>query len=602
MKKYTLASNFKFIFLPIWQKKRRYIWDLIGEVLLSVMVPFLGAALSALIIGLLAKQVNTLTLILCVLAVFAGYGLVNAAQSFISARHALHNIEVRIELFMSQFIGKMLEMPLEDGECATVRTMMEKANVAISNNRTGVEGFSRSVTSLCTAVTGLLVYAAVAGWVHPLILLMLCVFSFISAWAAQRPNRYYNRIKDELAAGQMTIKYIDRVVDNVKGGKDIRVFGLKDWIIGKYDGAIRNARRLLVKRDALSFLSKVVIHMLDGARSLICYLYLIHLLQQGMSIAQFVFLLEIVGGFSAWFMRISEEVVKVKQCSVEVSDLRSYLEFERTMQEKYLLPENNFSEIEIVFDHVSYQYENANQPVLKDISFRIKAGEHMALVGLNGAGKSTLVKLIAGLYLPTSGNIYINGINTKELDREEYYRHQAAVFQDAFTLAYSIGENIVFDEEWDELLIWDCLKMAGLFQKVDSLPQKLDTYLGKDVAEDGIMLSGGEMQKLLLARALYRNPTLLLLDEPTAALDAIAESEIYETYSETLKGKTALFISHRLASTRFCDEILLLADGQLAERGTHEELLERGGAYSELFQVQSKYYEAHAEQEMGEVV
>ena len=228
--------------------------------------------------------------------------------------------------------------------------------------------------------------------------------------------------------------------------------------------------------------------------------------------------------------------------------------------------------------------------MLNEISFSLKSGEHKALVGLNGAGKSTLVKLISGLYLPTKGTVYVNGIDTRELDREVYYRHESAVFQDTFTLAYSVAENVALNEQWDEEKVWECLEKAGLSQKVTALPQGLSTNLGKELSQDGVRLSGGETQKLLLARALYRDPSIILLDEPTAALDALAESEIYEIYNRTLADITALFISHRLASTRFCEEILLLSDGRIAECGSHEELMEQKGKYYELFLVQSKYY------------
>ena len=203
------------------------------------------------------------------------------------------------------------------------------------------------------------------------------------------------------------------------------------------------------------------------------------------------------------------------------------------------------------------------------------------------------------MFLPTQGTIYINGIDTRELDRETYYEHEAAVFQDTFTLTYSVAENVALSEQWEEQKVWKCLEKAGLMQKVKALPQGLSTNLGKELSQDGVKLSGGETQKLLLARALYRDPSIILLDEPTAALDALAESEIYEIYNQTLADITALFISHRLASTRFCEEILLLSDGKIAECGSHEELMEQKGKYYELFLVQSKYYGEEGAEDVG---
>lgn len=244
-----------------------------------------------------------------------------------------------------------------------------------------------------------------------------------------------------------------------------------------------------------------------------------------------------------------------------------------------------------MFDHVSYRYQGAEEYTLRDVSFRLAPGEKLALVGMNGAGKTTVVKLMSGLYLPTSGAVYVNGISTRELDRNSYFARQAAIFQEPFQTSYSIGENIALAESYDGDKIWEALSRAGLDKKVRSLDRQLETHLGKDIAPDGISLSGGELQKLLLARALYRDAPLVMLDEPTAALDALAETEIYEKYHTLLHKKSVLFISHRLASTRFCDRIILLADGCIREQGTHEELMRLQGAYHEMFQVQGRYYD-----------
>lgn len=590
MKTYSFWSNLRFAYGPVWREKRRYIWDMLGEILLSVSVPLAGSALSSLVILLLGNDISVWTLAVVILSAFGGYALLNAVQTYISNRHAAQNIEVRWELFIMERIQKTLNMPLQQWEGAEARLLEQKAWMASCNNWDGIEGFFRYGTKLGIGLFGLLVYSVIAGSIHPLILLLLLGLSLVSAWINGLSQRYYNKMKDRLAADYITMEYLDHVVDDLPGGKDIRIFGLKKWLIGKYDMAITDTRKCNARQHMLGFIGLSAETTFDAARSLICYLYLIHQLQNGMSVAEFVFFLGIIGGFSSWFAQVSDNLVQMRLCSESVSDIRRYMDLELEESREKRIPKNDFASIEVVFDHVTFQYEGSQSLVLKDVSFTIHAGEHKALVGLNGAGKSTLVKLISGLYLPTGGTIYVNGIDTRELNREAYYRHQSAVFQEAFATAYTIGENISMEETWDEKQAWNSLKAAGLENKIKSFPEQLHTYLGKDLSQQGISLSGGEKQKLLLARALYRNPSLILLDEPTAALDAIAESEIYETYNRTLREKTALFISHRLASTRFCDEIILLADGIIAERGTHEELMEKKGMYWELFEVQSKYY------------
>ncbi|MDE6054409.1 MAG: ABC transporter ATP-binding protein/permease, partial [Lachnospiraceae bacterium] len=414
--------------------------------------------------------------------------------------------------------------------------------------------------------------------------------SVISAAAAYAVTRYYQKIKDPLSEQHMTMDYINREVDDVQGGKDIRIFGLGNWIIEKYDRAIRNFRRLYFRRDIRSYGSNILDIVLDGARDIVCYLYLILQLSHGMRLSEFVFYLGLVAGFSNWISMISRNMVSIKQDSDLICDLRTYLELEEEMPSAKNVDCTSWTEIEIVFDHVSYQYRGAGEETLQDVSFRLAPGEKLALVGVNGAGKTTIVKLMTGLYLPTAGTVYVNGVSTRELNRKDYFARQAAIFQEPFQTSYSIGENIALAESYDRDKIWEVLALAGLDEKVRSLDRQLDTHLGKDIMQDGITLSGGEMQKLLLARALYRNAALVTLDEPTAALDALAETEIYEKYKKLLRGKSVLFISHRLASTRFCDRIILLSGGRIIEQGTHEELMQAQGAYYEMFQVQSKYY------------
>ena len=247
---------------------------------------------------------------------------------------------------------------------------------------------------------------------------------------------------------------------------------------------------------------------------------------------------------------------------------------------------------QIVFDHVSFRYDGAEEDTLRDISLTLHSGERVALVGTNGAGKTTLVKLLCGLYAPTAGEVRVDGVPVGDFAREEYYRLFSPVFQDVQTAFFSLAETVAGEvgSHLDRARAERCMRRAGLGKKLDSLPLGIDTRLDKQVNKDGIELSGGEAQKLMMARALYKDAPVLVLDEPTAALDPIAENEIYLQYRDMTEGKTSLFISHRLASTRFCDRILFLKDGKIAEEGTHSELIALGGEYAKLFEIQSCWY------------
>ena len=247
---------------------------------------------------------------------------------------------------------------------------------------------------------------------------------------------------------------------------------------------------------------------------------------------------------------------------------------------------------ELKLEHVSFRYPGAEEDTIHDLDLTVRPGEKLAIVGLNGAGKTTLVKLLCGLFDPTEGRVLLNGVDVRDFNRREYYGLFSAVFQEFSILDVTVAENIAqTNENIDTQKLWDCIEKAGLTQTIQKLPKGLDTHVGREVYLDGVLFSGGQTQRLMLARALYKDGAILLLDEPTAALDPLAENDIYQKYKDMTAGKTSLFISHRLASTRFCDRIIFVADGHITEEGTHDQLLARGGAYARLFEIQSRYYQ-----------
>lgn len=248
--------------------------------------------------------------------------------------------------------------------------------------------------------------------------------------------------------------------------------------------------------------------------------------------------------------------------------------------------------VSIEFRDVCFRYPDAEEDVIHHLNLKIQAGENIALVGVNGAGKTTLVKLLCGFYHPDSGQILVNGKNIEEYPSASYRELLGAVFQDMMVMAASVAENVACcrEEDIDAKRLWQVLRLADIEDKIKSLPRQEKTMVTNFLDEDGVLFSGGEMQRMILARALYKDAPLLLLDEPTSALDPMAETAVYEKYHALSEGKTTVFISHRLASTKFCDRILFFEGGEIREDGTHEELMERKGSYAEMFSIQSQYY------------
>ena len=311
------------------------------------------------------------------------------------------------------------------------------------------------------------------------------------------------------------------------------------------------------------------------------------------TVAQFLLYFSAVEGFSTLVTGVMTQLNVLKKQSLDLCVVREVLDYPEAFkfEDGQDLVVTSEQEYTIELKNVSFRYPGKDKNILTNINLTIKPNEKIAIVGLNGAGKTTLVKLICGYYDPTEGEILLNGVNIKTFNREHYYKMFSAVFQNFSLLAGSVATNVAQTEDninYD--LVYACIDKAGLKAKIESLPLKYESKLNREVYEDATNLSGGELQRLMLARALYKDAPIIVLDEPTSALDPIAEADIYNKYNELAKNKSSLFISHRLASTRFCYRILFIGDEQILEEGTHEELLALGGKYAELFEVQSKYY------------
>lgn len=248
----------------------------------------------------------------------------------------------------------------------------------------------------------------------------------------------------------------------------------------------------------------------------------------------------------------------------------------------------------VEFKDVSFSYDNKSNAI-NNVSFKVKPGEKIAIVGNNGAGKTTCMKLLSGLYTPQKGQIMINGKDMTDINRDEYFNNFSALFQDSFFLPATIAQNVSMncDRDIDKEKLFDSLNKAGILNKINSLPDKENTLLNKELFDNAVNFSGGEMQRIFLARALYKDAPIVILDEPTSALDPIAENQLYIRYNEMTKEKTSFYISHRLSSTGFCDRILFLKDGEIIEEGKHEELMAKKGEYFKMFEAQSYYYKRH---------
>ena len=472
--------------------------------------------------------------------------------------------------------------------------MENKASQATSSNMEATEHLWSTWTVILTNIIGFVVYLTLLSNLSPFLLVVVMLTTAVGFFLNKNITEKNHAMREEEASILEKLNYMRRTTTKRTYAKDIRIFGLSEWINDVWNSAFLLYEAFLAKREKNLLGTHIIDLCLAFLRNGIAYAYLIHLcLNDGMTASEFLLYFSAVSGFTAWITGILDKFSELHKESLDINTVREFLEWPETfhLYDGIPLEKDLTKDYEIRLEHVSFRYPEAEKDTLTDINLTIHPGEKIAIVGLNGAGKTTLVKLICGFLDPTEGRVLLNGEDIRPFNRRDYYALFSAVFQDFSLLETTVAENVSqCIDGYDEARIWQCLAQAGLEEKVKELPNGIHTHFGREVYEDGVEFSGGQTQRLMLARALYKNGAILVLDEPTAALDPIAENDIYLKYNEMTAGRTALFISHRLASTRFCDRILFLANGQIAEEGTHEGLLAAKAGYADLFEVQSKYY------------
>ena len=471
--------------------------------------------------------------------------------------------------------------------------LRDVAHTASDGNQEATEQIWHTLTELCKNVGGFAVYLTILSHLDPILLLVTIATCLAGFWIARRTSGWMYRHRDEEEAYITRKRYIHRVAESVPVAKDIRIFGLQNWINDLYASVHDVYLAFRLRAEKVKLLAELTEAVLTMARNGIAYGYLIQMaLLEHLSVGEFLLYFTAISTFTQWVMGILQASLKLHTQSLDISRVREFLDYPEPFRFSggAALPDRRPYELRL--EDVSFRYDGAETDTLRHLNLSIRPGEKLAIVGLNGAGKTTLVKLLCGLLDPTEGRVLLNGVDVRQFNRQEYYGLFSAVFQEFSILNVTIAENIAqTTENIDDARVNACLDQAGLTQAVAQLPQGTKTHVGREVFLDGVLFSGGQTQRLMLARALYKDSPILILDEPTAALDPLAENDIYLKYNDMTAGKTSLFISHRLASTRFCDRIILLADGGIAEEGTHESLLAAGGAYASLFAVQSRYYQ-----------
>ena len=419
-----------------------------------------------------------------------------------------------------------------------------------------------------------------------LIILISCAIEFFLLRFLHDKELVINKTRS-----RATVKfyYFYNLSKDTSASKDIKLYNFEDYFTYTLAKIISNLEKITKQYGPQSFKVSSVRAILNFVRELVAYSYLVYLTYNGkINVSDFIFYFGIISGFSNWIVKLVGSISRMEYCCKSCGLYREYVEEKETNENNDKIDLNSVESIE--FNNVSFKYPSSNHNTLNNVSFKINKGENIAIIGENGAGKTTIIKLLCGLYNITEGSVLVNNKDISLYSKDSYFDLFSVVFQDYFFMPMSIAENISATQKYNKEKLYSSFEKAGILEKIESLKDKENTLMIKDVYKEAVEFSGGEKQKLLLAKAIYKNAPVLILDEPTAALDPIAEGELYKKYNEITKDKISFFISHRLSSTVFCDRILFISNGRITESGTHEELMALKGAYYRMYQSQSYYY------------
>ena len=596
--KYNTFQNF------MWMVKRSKIsrvpyllWISILSGILTCIINVVGMLTTPMILDLLesgksiAIFMQTISLVIGLLIVLTG------VKTYLHFYMSIPKISCRTGIIES-IAEKFSITSFPNVEDEKFLKLQEKASSASNNNSKATEDIWNKIEDLVRYSFSLLIYFVILTKLKWWILLLIIGTTVLEHTINRQIVQWQYNHRDEEATLFKRVMYFWRQSKDVGLGKDIRIFGMKSWLMDMFDDAIRAYEAFISKRERKYIWMNVLDLILSFLRNGVAYIYVAKLVVDGnLPASLFVLYIATIGNLTEQMLGIMDTCNTMNRYSMEINVVREYFDYKEQFRFEggIRLPNAVDGKYEIELKNVSFRYPNNDTDTLHNINLRIAPGEKVAVVGLNGAGKTTLIRLISGFYDPTEGEVLLNGINIKEFNRREYYRLFSAVFQEFSILDATINDNITLeDDATNPERVWEVISKAGLEVNVKNLPDGLNTIIGKKIYENGVLLSGGEEQRLILARALYKDAPILLLDEPTAALDPIAENDIYHKYNSMTNGKTSVFISHRLASTRFCDRILLLDKGRIIEEGTHDSLILSNGEYAKLFNVQKKYYQKEA--------
>ena len=580
----------------------------------GALAPFATIWFSAMIINEIAgeKRTGILTLYVC-LTIGLAFVLHLVKNSL--AKVASNKESEMWNYFPKIFADKQMSMDFEDLENKEIQKKRQQAQENLFMFGNGLAQLVWDTTGLVEAFVGIaasvslsfMLFASKTGnrivdsyaWILALLLIM-GIAGIINSKFKSREEKVFEKWMDGTVwYNRAFMFYGHELYSNLARAKDVRIYRQEraaDREMQKLEEHNLHDNTYLNKMSGYQGKSVFVL----GLANALCYMFVSVKASMGAfevgSIVQYVgALTKLVQSFTDMFMVVSENRIYTEH----LDKLYEYLDIESGKKESLSEKIGNISadiysgKLTIEFRNVSFKYPNSEEYTLKNINTTFTIGKKQAFVGANGAGKTTFVKLLCRLYEPTEGEILLNNVDIRKYPYEDYLKLFSFVFQDFKLFAFSLGQNIAANTDYDSEKAVECMKKVSFYDRFENMPEGLETCLYKELSEKGVEISGGEAQKIALARALYKDAPIIVLDEPTSALDPKAEEAVYADFDSIVKDKTAIYISHRLSSCKFCDEITVFDAGKIVQKGIHAELIsQKEGKYFELWNAQAKYYQS----------
>lgn len=530
------------------------------------------------------------TLSVCGIILFLSKFLIDYSKEYSEVKY------MKIRLNIIEENGTMfMKLPYSIIESSEFMDLCQKGHAAVSGSEQGFHTMLVGLTLLSGHILTCIISFTYISSYAMYLLVLIVIIVLVNRYVRNMYKKKEKAIRDKMVSENRQAEYFYEVMSDFNYGKEIRMYSLADWVERKLGFAltgVRNKKRSIYRNDLVSNIILMGFGFLQ--ESIVYLVFIIASLAGQIDMGSFLSYIGLITSFSVAFNAVLEDSVQIKFHSMFVQDLIEYRKVMVSSEETGSVSVDHLDHVDwkIEFDNVSFRYPNMKDYALKNISLIVRKGQKVALIGLNGAGKTTIIKLLARLYDVSEGRILFNNTDIRNIDRERYYHLFAPMFQEVFMFAFSLGENIAmtYKDAVDREKVMCYLSDVNMSDRVEMLKNGLDTNCLKILDDEGCQFSGGEEQRFLLARTLYKDADIFIFDEPTAALDPIIEDQIYQEFNRFTYGNTAFYITHRLASTRFCDKIFVFSQGRLVEEGTHDELMALKGEYHSLFELQSKHY------------